>query len=184
MLFKTFENRFVLYIKKYKDKKELIDLSEAIADELESLFVTDRVGGGIGILEMGNQVGSDIDIILKRLLIASEKPVDIYDRDFSACFYDDELEAAINREGDIRHELSRIAADYSSKEFYLQYQPILDVKTDSICGFEALARMKTDGLGFVSPLEFIPVAEKTKLIIPIGERVMIDAFNFLNRAKG
>ena len=183
MLFKTFENRFVLYIKKYKDKKELIDLSEAIADELESLFVTDRVGGGIGILEMGNQVGSDIDIILKRLLIASEKPVDIYDRDFSACFYDDELEAAINRERDIRNELSRIAADYSSKEFYLQYQPILDVKTDSICGFEALARMKTDGLGFVSPLEFIPVAEKTKLIIPIGERVMTDAFNFLNRLK-
>ena len=43
--------------------------------------------------------------------------------------------------------------------------------------------MKTDGLGFVSPLEFIPVAEKTKLIIPIGERVMIDAFNFLNRLK-
>jgi len=65
----------------------------------------------------------------------------------------------------------------------LHYQPILDLRTDTICGFEALARLKTERLGLVSPMEFIPIAEKTKLINPIGDQVLVKAFGFLNRLK-
>ena len=66
---------------------------------------------------------------------------------------------------------------------FLQFQPILDVKSKKICAFEALARLKSDKLGFVSPLEFIPIAEKTKLIIPVGQKVILQAFRFLNKLK-
>lgn len=59
----------------------------------------------------------------------------------------------------------------------------MDLKTGSIFGFEALARLRTKKLGLVPPLEFIPIAEKTKLILPIGEKVIIKAFSFLNRLK-
>ena len=59
----------------------------------------------------------------------------------------------------------------------------MDLHTDSVSGFEALARLSTEKLGLVSPLEFIPIAEKTKLIIPLGEKVIIEAFQFLNRLK-
>jgi len=59
----------------------------------------------------------------------------------------------------------------------------MDLRTGSIYGFEALARLRTEGLGSVSPLEFIPIAEKTKLIFPIGEKVIIKAFHFLNKLK-
>lgn len=184
MLFSTFESRFVFYLKHYKDKNELIDFSKAIANALGSLFLTDRVGGGIGILEIhkGNEL--NVDQLLKRLLIASERPINNFDKDFKACFYDEKLEAIVNREGEIRQELARLAVNNACGELFLQYQPILDLTSDTICGFEALARLRTEKLGLVSPVEFIPIAEKTELIVPIGEKVIIDAFRFLNKLKG
>jgi PAS domain S-box-containing protein len=184
-LFHTYENRFVFYLVDYKDKNELIDFIDAISNTLESLFVTDRIGGGIGILEIEeNQEEIDIELLLRRLLIASERSINILERDFKACFYDEEVESLLNREREIMQVLFSIAADDDSNDkLFLQYQPILDLRTDSICGFEALARLRTEKLGLVSPGEFIPIAEKTKLIIPIGDKVIVAAFHFLNKLK-
>ena len=120
---------------------------------------------------------------MKKLLIASERAIGIVDRDFGICFYDTEIEAQMLREQEIIRELTQIAADENDGGLLLQYQPIFDIKSNQICGFEALARMNSDKLGRVSPLEFIPIAEKTKLIIPIGRKVMIQAFRFLNKLK-
>ena len=46
-----------------------------------------------------------------------------------------------------------------------------------------MSRLKTEKFGLVSPLEFIPIAEKTKLILPLGEKVIVKAFDFLNQLK-
>ena len=105
-------------------------------------------------------------------------------RDFEISFYDDELEATINRERDIVEALNAIVMDINTTdELFLQYQPIINLSTDSIIGFEALARLRTEKYGLVSPLEFIPIAEKRKLIIPIGEMVLVKALRFLNKLK-
>lgn len=58
------------------------------------------------------------------------------------------------------------------QEFELHYQPQLDIQTEEIIGFEALIRWIKSDRGFVSPAEFIPVAEETALILPIGRQVM------------
>ena len=179
------ENRFIFYLIDYKDKNELVDFSATVADTLRSIFINERIGGGIGILEIEqNQRELDADLLLSRLLIALERSVSIFGRDFEICFYDEELETIVNRERYIVEALNTIAiGDHKSDELFLQYQPIMDLRTGSIFGFEALARLRTDKLGLVSPLEFIPIAEKTKLILPIGEKVIVKAFCFLNRLK-
>lgn len=185
LLFHPRENRFIFYLFDYKDKKELVDFSKDIVKTLESVFVTDRIGGGIGILEIEqHQTEADIDLILRRLLIASERCVGSFGKEFEICFYNEKLEASVNRERDIVEALNAIAMDeHTGDELFLQYQPIINLKTNSIFGFEALARLKTEKLGLVSPLEFIPIAEKTKLILPLGEKVVIKAFRFLNKLQ-
>ena len=185
ILFRPHENRFVFYLLDYKDKNELVDFSNTIIETLESVFVTDRIGGGIGILEIEpGQDEADIELLLRRLLIASERSISPFGKDFEICFYDEELEALVNRERDIVKALNIIAVDdYVNDQLFLQYQPIMDLKTGSICAFEALARLNTKRLGRVPPCEFIPLAEKTKLILPIGEKVMAKAFSFLNKLK-
>lgn len=60
-------------------------------------------------------------------------------------------------------------------ELSLCYQPLIEMKNGSTIGVEALLRWKHPTLGAVSPAEFIPVAEKTGLIIPIGEWVLREA---------
>lgn len=62
-----------------------------------------------------------------------------------------------------------------NQELSLNYQPYLDITTGRLAGMEALLRWQHPGVGAVAPAQFIPVAEETGLIIPIGEWVLRSA---------
>lgn len=68
-----------------------------------------------------------------------------------------------------------LQAALERQEFYLNYQPIISLKTGQVVSFEALVRWRHPQRGFVSPVNFIPLAEETGLIIPLGEWVLSEA---------
>ncbi|WP_232505522.1 putative bifunctional diguanylate cyclase/phosphodiesterase [Legionella clemsonensis] len=62
-----------------------------------------------------------------------------------------------------------------AKEFFLEYQPTIDLTTGEIIGVEALVRWNHPTKGIIQPLDFIPIAESSKLIIPLGEWIFTNA---------
>ncbi|KAF0092593.1 MAG: PAS domain S-box [Fusobacteria bacterium] len=182
-LYNTYVNRFVFYTKGYKDKAELVAFCNGIIHMLESILTVERIGGGIGIVEVDDKNMYNLDEILKNVLIASEKTIASYEKDFGYSFYDKKMESERDREEKIRRELVKIAGEDISEKLFLQFQPIYDVKLDRICSFEALSRINSDELGLISPAEFIPIAEKTKFIIPLGKQIIIKSFEFLKRLE-
>ncbi|MDJ1168639.1 EAL domain-containing protein [Roseofilum sp. BLCC_M154] len=69
------------------------------------------------------------------------------------------------------------------QQFKLVYQPIIDLETQIITGFEALIRWQSPKRGFVTPDRFIPLAESTSLIVPIGQWVMQTGLEALKKMQ-
>jgi diguanylate cyclase (GGDEF)-like protein/PAS domain S-box-containing protein len=86
------------------------------------------------------------------------------------------LESASNRlelENDLQNAITQ-------NEIQVIYQPIVSIPASKVAGFEVLARWKHPVRGIVSPLEFIPIAERTGFIVPLGSWVLQEACRQLN----
>jgi c-di-GMP phosphodiesterase Gmr len=86
----------------------------------------------------------------------------------------DTAKRRFSMETDLRRALQR-------GELELHYQPLVDLDTGSLSGFEALARWNHPDLGAISPVDFIPVAEESGLIVPLGRWALDEAAKAIAR---
>jgi predicted signal transduction protein with EAL and GGDEF domain len=124
------------------------------------------LGASIGIV-LAPEHESDPEGLLKRADLA------LYDakgngRNDYRFFRNELLEVADTQrtaEGELRDAIER-------EEFELHYQPVVDVKTRTLCGVEALVRWRHPTRGLIGPDQFVPLAESTGLIAPLGEWIL------------
>jgi diguanylate cyclase (GGDEF)-like protein/PAS domain S-box-containing protein len=83
-----------------------------------------------------------------------------------------EMDAAIRRRVDTSN---RLRSALENSEFMLHYQPRVELCSGKVTGVESLIRWHTEGKGMIPPMDFIPIAERNGMIVPIGEWVLFEA---------
>jgi diguanylate cyclase (GGDEF)-like protein len=149
---------------------DALELAGRIARVLGDPFEVDGhqvlISASMGIA-MGGTDGTSVDTLLKNADLALYRAKED-DRGAFRCF-EPEMDARVQRWRALELDLRRALAN---DEFDLYFQPLIDLRDNRLSGFEALIRWRHPERGMVSPAEFIPVAEKSGLIVGIGEWVI------------
>lgn len=138
----------------------------------------------------GHEVHTTVSIGVTHSRLSGQSP-DVMLRDADAAMYaaksagkdrlavfDQSMHEQTLHRLELENDLRKAIAD---GQFHLVYQPIVDAETSRTLGFEALARWEHPTRGRVSPAEFIPIAEETGLIIPLGEQFLRTAVDQLKQ---
>ncbi len=177
-------DRFGLYIQNYYTRENIVTITEEINEIFKQPFKVKNaeqyLDVKVGIMEFTNNY-KNVDYLLRDVLIALN---DIKSNEkLNYAFFNEDMDNRIKRQEKIERKIRNVLSNNDNKNLYLEYQPLVDLRTNKIVGFEALARLKSETLGDISPVEFIDIAEKKQLIVPLGNLILEIACNFINNIR-
>jgi diguanylate cyclase (GGDEF)-like protein len=166
-------DEFCVLMEQLGSEQQAIDLAQSVLDSLTAPLCCEQheffLSASIGICFFP-QDGDDVTKLLRnadtamyRAKAAGRGGYRLYSREQTTT-----LRERVSMESRLRRAVER-------GELRLHYQPQIDFSSDTAVGVEALARWSSPEFGLVKPSKFIPIAEESGLIIPIGEWILFDA---------
>jgi diguanylate cyclase (GGDEF)-like protein/PAS domain S-box-containing protein len=163
-------DEFTILLPELDDESDALRITERIQENLKGAFalagreIFTSASIGIALSTAGHTQAEDMlrdaDIAMYRAKAKGKAQFQVFDQEM----HKDAL-AQMQLETEMRHALER-------GEFLLHYQPIINLETNNLMGFEALVRWKHPERGMVPPMEFIPAAEETGLILSLGKWIL------------
>ena len=166
-------DEFAIVIRDAADLNRVTELARAVIRVLSEPYTIDNhtlyVGASVGSA-IGPRDGNTVQMLMRNADLA------LYRGKEEGGGHYHTYEPGLHAQAEERRKLeASLRVALSRGEFQLHYQPVVDSNTETVTSFEALLRWNSKDHGQVSPAKFVPIAEDTHLIVPIGEWVLREA---------